>query len=159
MPTVSPSNFVVFLLSGQRYALPLEVVDRIVRAAEVTPLPEAPAGVLGMLDVQGSVLPVLDLRRKLGLQPEEITPSDQFLIARTSRRQVVLPIAQALGVMPLPDSGVIETSQVAPSAAPVKGVVQFADGLVLLQDVERLLSLDEEQQWIAALREEAAHAT
>ena len=90
---------VVFCLDGQRYALPLAAVRRIVRAVEVTPLPGAPAIVLGAIDVEGSVLPVLDIRRRFLLPEREIGPADQFLIASTARRAVALVIDEAHGVI------------------------------------------------------------
>ena len=55
-------TIVVFLVDGQRYALPLSAVDRAVRAVAVTPLPEMPPQVLGAINVHGRVLPVLSLR-------------------------------------------------------------------------------------------------
>src|SRR4051812_48964203 len=97
---MSPSlQFLLFTLEGQRYALRLDTVERIVRAAEITPLPNAPAVVLGVLDVEGEVLPVLSLRRRLRLAERDITPADNFLIARTEQRRVVLVVDEAKGVL------------------------------------------------------------
>ena len=56
-------QFVVFRLDKQRYALSLAAVERVVRAAEVTLLPNAPPIVLGAIDVGGRVLPVFNVRR------------------------------------------------------------------------------------------------
>ncbi len=86
----SSIRLVLLTVDGQTYALHLEAVDRIVRAVEVTPLPGAPVIVLGAIDVEGRVLPVLNLRRRLRLPEREIGPADQFLIARTERRAVAL---------------------------------------------------------------------
>lgn len=60
---------VVFRLDERRYALPLSVVERVIRAVEVTPLPKAPPIVLGAIDVQGRVVPVLNVRRRF-LMPD-----------------------------------------------------------------------------------------
>ena len=54
------AQLVVFRLDERRYALPLAVVERVVRAVDVTPLPKAPPMVLGVIDVHGRVLPVLN---------------------------------------------------------------------------------------------------
>src|SRR6266853_41985 len=82
------TQLVVFRLDEERYALRLDVVERIVQAAEVTPLPNAPTIVLGLIDLEGRVLPVLNVRRRFRLPEREIGPADQFLIARTERRTV-----------------------------------------------------------------------
>jgi chemotaxis signal transduction protein len=58
---------VVFTLDEQRYALHLDAVKRIVRAVEVTPLPKAPQIVLGVVNVQGKVIPVMNLRSRFSL--------------------------------------------------------------------------------------------
>src|SRR3981081_3669364 len=93
------TQLVVFRLDARRYALPLSAVERIVPAVEVTPLPKAPAIVLGVIDVEGRVLPMLNIRRRFGLPDKEIAPTGQFLIARTAQRAVVLVIDEAQGVI------------------------------------------------------------
>jgi len=144
---------VVFLVERQRYGLPLESVERIVRAVEVTPLPAAPEIVLGAIDVEGRVLPVLNLRRRLGLPERTIQPAQQFVLAQTERRAVALVIDEVLEVAEMPETGIVESAQVAPGLEHLRGVVQLADGLVLIYDLERFLSLEEERALNRALEE------
>jgi len=153
------TQLVVFRVAEQRFALPLNVVERIVRAAEVTPLPKAPAIVMGVLDVAGQVLPVLNLRQRLGLPSSEIVPAHQFLIARTSKRGVVLVIEEALGMIEVHSKVVIDAARIVPGLVRVRGVVQLPDGLVLIYDLEGFLSLDEERALDEALSQEVADAT
>ena len=134
---------VVFRLDEQRYALPLVAVERIVGAVEVTPLPGAPAIVLGAIDVEGRVLPVLNLRRRFFLPEREVSPVDQFLIARTPRRMVVLVIDEAHGVIEREQSAVISSDRIVPGLEQFRGVVKLDNGLVLIHDLEKFLSLDE----------------
>ena len=134
---------VVFRLDEQRYALPLAAVERIVCAVEVTPLPGAPAIVLGAIDVEGRVLPVLNLRRRFFLPEREVGPVDQFLIARTPRRTVVLVIDEAHGVIEREQSAVISSDRIVPGLEQFRGVVKLDNGLVLIHDLEKFLSLNE----------------
>lgn len=136
-------QLLVFRLGEQRYALPLAAVERIVRAVEVTPLPGAPPIVLGAIDVQGRVLPVLNLRRRFLLPAREISPADQFLIASTARRAVVLVIDEAQGVIEREPSAVIGSDKIVPGLEQFQGVLKLDDGLVLIHDLEKFLSLDE----------------
>lgn len=136
-------HIVVFELGGQRYALPLNVVERIVRAVEVTPLPGAPAIVLGVVDVEGSVLPVFNLRRRFLLPERDIGPDDQLLIARTTRQRVALVIDEAHGVMERAAAEITGSALILPGLDLFQGVVQLEDGLVLIHDLEKFLSLDE----------------
>ncbi len=136
-------QLVVFRIDGQRYALPLAAVERIVRAVEVTPLPGAPAIVLGAIDVEGRVVPVLNIRRRFLLPEREVGLADQFLIARSARREMALVIDEAQGVIELPESAVIDPAQIVPGLEQFQGLVRLDGGLILIHDLEKFLSLDE----------------
>jgi len=147
-------QLVVFRLDEQRYALSLAAVERIVRAAEVTLLPNAPPIVLGALDVEGRVLPVLNIRRRFGLREREVSPADQFLIARTAPRTVVLVVDEAQGVIERSQAEIIGSAQIVPGLGQFQGVVRLDDGLVLIHDLEKFLSLDEARALDDAINQE-----
>lgn len=136
-------QLVVFRLDDRRFALPLASVEHVVRAVDVTPLPSAPSIVLGAINVAGRVLPVLNLRRRFALPDRALLPEDSFLLARTAHRPVVLPIDEAEGVVQRPSDDIVESSRITPGLEHFPGVVTFDDGLVLIHDLERFLSLDE----------------
>lgn len=136
-------QLVVFCLDEQRYALPLASVERAVRAVEVTALPNAPPIVLGVIDVEGRVLPVLNIRRRFRLPEREIRPVDQFLIAQTAPRTVALVVDEAKEVIERAQSTVISSTRIVPGLDHIEGVIKLDDGLVLIHDLERFLSLDE----------------
>ena len=68
----SSVKIVLFTLDEQRYALALPSVDRVVRVVDVTPLPKAPAIVLGVVNIHGDIVPVYDLRKRFRL-PKVVT--------------------------------------------------------------------------------------
>jgi purine-binding chemotaxis protein CheW len=148
-------QLVVFCLDEQRYALSLGVVERIVRAVEVTRLPKAPPIVLGVIDVEGRVLPVLDVRRRFCLPEREVGPADQFLIAWTARRPVALVVDEAQGVIERPHAEIIGSAQIVPGLEHIQGVVKLDNGLVLIHDLEAFLSLDEARTLDDAMSQEA----
>jgi purine-binding chemotaxis protein CheW len=134
---------VVFRLDGRRYALPLAAAERVIRAVEVTPLPKAPAIVLGGIDVHGRVLPVLNVRRRFLMPDREIGPADWFLLAHTARHTVVLVVDEAEGVVEWAQTDIVVSSGIAPGLELFPGVVKLDDGLVLIHDLERFFSFDE----------------
>ena len=142
---------VVFRLEHRRYALPLPAVERVVRAVEITPLPGAPAVVMGVVSVEGRVLPVLDTRRRLGLASRDIEPADHLVIARTATRPVALVIDEPDGVVEPAAGAVVAADEIVPGVEHVHAVAKLADGLVLIHDLERFLSLDEERGLDAAM--------
>lgn len=153
------TQLVVFRLDEQRYALPLASVERIVRAVEVTVLPDAPAIVLGAIAVAGRILPVLNLRRRFGLPEREINPDDQFLIAHTTRRIVALVVDEAQGLIEYPAAGIVPPARIVPGLERIQGVVKLDEGLVLIHDLEKFLSLDEAHALDEAMNPEVAHET
>jgi purine-binding chemotaxis protein CheW len=143
------AQWVVFCLDAGRYALPLSSVERIVRAAHITPLPRAPDNILGVLNVQGQVLPVYNLRQRFGLPERSIDLEDQFVIARTTRRTVVLVVDSAQGVI---ERHAVAAAGTAPDSTDIRGVIALEDGLVLIHDLNRFLSPQE-----ASALDEAIH--
>ena len=143
-------ELLVFRLGLQAHALHLHAVQRAVRAAAVTPLPGAPPPVIGILDVAGRVLPVLSIRRRLGLEPGAIEPHMHFLIARMANRDVVLPVEEITGVVRV-ERGAQADDVVANGFGLVEGVVRLDDGLVLIDDLEKFFSPDEWRQVERAL--------
>jgi purine-binding chemotaxis protein CheW len=137
------AQLVVFRLDERRYALPLAAVERVVRAVDVTPLPKAPPIVLGAINVHGRVLPVLNVRRRFLVPDREIGPADWFLLAHTARHTVVLVVDDSEGVVERPQAEIVVSTQIVPGLEHFPGVLRLDDGLVLIHDLERFLSLDE----------------
>jgi purine-binding chemotaxis protein CheW len=152
-----PTQFVVFRLGDQRYALSLAAVERVIFAVEVTVLPNAPSIVLGVINVAGNIIPVLNLRRRFGLIEREIGPADQFLIVQKVRQTVALVIDEALEVIERPEHDIMGAAPIVPGVDQIQGLIKLADGLVLLHDLEKILSLDETQVLAAALNQEVTH--
>lgn len=144
---------VTFTIDGQRYALHLERVDRVLPMVAVSSLPKAPTVALGVINLHGRVIPVLDIRRRFGLSHREHELTAHILVARTSRRTLALPVDEVLGVEEVEGDTVIPPDAVLPGIGHVAGIVALADGLLFIHDLEAFLSLDEEQQLTEALKE------
>lgn len=136
-------QLVIFSLDAQRYALPLAQVQRVVPAAEVTPVPAAPAIVLGAIDIQGQIVPVLDLRRHLGLPARDLRLSDQFIIASTPSRMLALWVDDTQGLVECPASEMTQAQALAPELPEYQGLVRLADGLVLIHRLDAFVFPEE----------------
>jgi purine-binding chemotaxis protein CheW len=145
-------QLVVFTMDEQRYALQLVAVERVVRMVEVTPLPQAPQIVLGVINAQGRIIPVVDIRRRFRLPERDIRLSDHLLIARTARRTVALALDAVTGIVEPSAQAVITAEEILPGLEYVEGVMKLGDGLILIHDLDMLLSLEEEQTLAAALQ-------
>ena len=80
-------GFVPFFLDDHWYALHLDVVEHVIPAVEITPLPKSPEIVLGLINIRGGS-PDLNLRRRFRLPDRENKTYGQFHVADTSKRRV-----------------------------------------------------------------------
>jgi len=150
-PTSPVFQCVVFRLEGQRYALDLSQVERVVPMVAVSPLPKTPAVVAGVINYRGFVVPVLDLRPRFGFPHREFRLTDHLLLARTTRRMLALPVDEVLGVNEVPVEDTFDPSTLQPGAGYVTGIAALADGLLFIHDLEALLSMDEERRLTEAM--------
>ena len=144
-------ELVVFTLHGQSFALRLGAVERIVRVAQITSLPSAPAIVLGVVNIQGRVVPVVDLCKRFGLPARDIELSDHLIVARTLRRPVALLVAAVKGVIDCLPSQLAPGGDSLPDTQYVEGVLKLEDGLVLIHDLDTFLSPMEDRKLAQAL--------
>ncbi len=151
-----PLRFVEFALDEQHYALALDLVERVVRAALITSLPKAPNIVLGVINVQGEIIPVISLRRRNNLPERDLELSDLFVIARTARRKVALVVDEVGGVIACAASEVLPSEDLISGLEYVSGAIKGKAGIVLIQDLEAALSLSEEHTLQIALEPENA---
>ena len=131
----------ILRLDDQRYALRLQDVERVVPMVEITALPEAPGGVLGLINAQGRVLSVIDLRGWLNLPTRQVDLEDILVIVRTAGGMVALAVDGVEGVSDWPERTSVSGEEIAPPPVHLEGVVKLADGLVLICDLDRLLSM------------------
>jgi purine-binding chemotaxis protein CheW len=142
------SQLVMFLLNGQRYALPLEIVERVTRAVEVTPLPEAPPVILGIINLQGEVVPVVDLQTRFRHPPREIRVTDHFIVAESAHGLVALPVDEAVGLLRDTSGEQVSATEVMPDLSYVSDVFLLGADMVFVLDIDTVLT-DEEASAVA----------
>ncbi|MFN0079013.1 MAG: chemotaxis protein CheW [Prosthecobacter sp.] len=135
--------WVVFNLDEQEFAVALAVVERVVRAVEVTPIPEAPHGVRGVINFQGRIVPVFDLWTRFGLPTREVRTTDHLVIAHTYWRTVALLVNSVTSVVSRGEVQITPTAGILPQLDMVTGVMKRDGSLVLVHDLERFLSIED----------------
>jgi len=80
-------HFVVWVLDARHFALPVAMVERVLPAMAMSPLPGAPRQVSGCVNVRGKIVPVLDLRQVLALPPKELMIHDHLVLVRSGHRR------------------------------------------------------------------------
>jgi purine-binding chemotaxis protein CheW len=130
----------VMRLDQQRYALRLQDVVRVVRMVEIAGLPEATPPVVGLINVQGQVLSVVDLRACLHLPEREAALDDVLIIVRTAKGMVALAADGVEGVYAWPEEATVAGAEIHPPPLHLEGVVKQSDGLVFICDLDRLIA-------------------
>ena len=149
-------EILVFEVGGQRYGLPTVDVRELVRAVTITPLPNAPAVIEGVVNVRGRVLPVLDVRARFRLPAKALDPSDHFIVASAGPRGVILRVDRATHLALIEEASVQPPETLGPGATYVAGVAKLEDGLVLIHDLATFLSAAEASSLEEALRAPAS---
>ncbi|HSW16283.1 MAG TPA: chemotaxis protein CheW [Ramlibacter sp.] len=148
----SQVQVVVFRLDDQRYAAPMALVERVIPAVEVTPVPGAPDAVRGVIDIAGRMTPVFCLRRKFGMADRAPRPADQFILVKMARERVAaIMIDEVEGVFDCPQGALCDADAITPALESFAGLARLEDGLVLIHDPQRFLSPDQERALDAAM--------
>lgn len=134
-----------FTLDGLKFAIRLESVIRVVLAIEVTPLPGAPEAISGAVNIYGEVVPVFDVRKRLGLSAKPTALSDHLIIAKTPKRLIGIMADSSEGVIECAEADIIPAGEVAPGLKRVDGIAKHNEGLIVIQDMDKFLSIEEEE--------------
>lgn len=102
------SQYLTFLLGGQEYALDILRVQEIRSWGPVTKLPAAPPHVLGVMNLRGVLVPLLDLRVRFGMGDASCTPTTAVIVVRSGERTVGLVVDEVREVYQLADAAIQE---------------------------------------------------
>ena len=137
-------SYVVLCLDDMRVALPLQYIERTERPVHVTSLPAAPEIVLGVVNVRGRVIPVINMRQRFRLPHREIGLTDRLVIAHAGQRPVALVADAVSDIVERDDTDLAVADSIFPGLEFIDGIARFDDGLILIHDLGRFLSLEEE---------------
>lgn len=138
-------TYVSFRLDREEFGVPIASVREILRVDEITRVPHAPRYVRGVTNVRGRILPVVEIRTRIGLSPLVPTPAARIVVLEVGARTLGLLVdgearvarVKASQVEPPPDEIVSARSDY------VSGVAKRPEGLLILLDPERTLVVKE----------------
>ena len=135
----TPERVVVFYLDGQRYAFPLLRVREIQQIVAFSGAPSSGTGIVGMVNLRGTVIPAADVRQLVGLAPREYTLETPMIIADVRGEKMALIVDEVQDVLPLPPDSLQAASKLQQLSELMLGVARLDDGLVCVLDIDRLL--------------------
>jgi len=148
------NKILVFTLEELSFALPLLSVVRVIHAIEVRKLPKAPGIISGIINVSGKIIPVADIRKRLGLKSRDAVPDHRLIIADNGKREIAIPVDSVTGIQDLNSTILNEAKSALPYSDSFSGVAKIEDDLVLIYDLSSFLNLEEEKELKAAIIKE-----
>lgn len=145
-------QWVTFHLENEKYGIKVMQVQEVLRMTEIAPVPGAPHYVLGIINLRGNVVTVIDTRRRFGLNDVENDDETRIVIVESNNNVVGILVDSVAEVVDLKVSEIETAPNVGndESSKYIQGVSSRGDELLILVDVNKLLS-DEEWQEVASL--------
>lgn len=138
-------QWVTFKLDNETYGINVMQVQEVLRYTEIAPVPGAPYYVLGIINLRGNVVTVIDTRSRFGLQSAEVDDSTRIVIIEAEKQVIGILVDSAAEVVYLRRSEIDNAPNVGTeeSAKFIQGVSNRDNELLILVDLDKLLS-DEE---------------
>jgi purine-binding chemotaxis protein CheW len=140
-------QIVVLELANEHYGVDIASVESIIKLQPVTSIPQMPSFVGGVTNLRGTVLPVINLRKRFGLPAEEDSKDSRIVVVSLNKTKVGMIVDAVSEVLPISD----ETIEPAPhmvsnvNAAFITGIAKLDQKLVILLDLSKVLSIKENQ--------------
>ncbi len=151
-------KYLTFYLAGEEYGLEILKVQEIIGMMDVTPVPGSPEHVRGVINLRGKVIPVVDLRRRFGMEMAETTSETCIIVVQTNRILTGIVVDQVSEVSNI-SSGDVEDAPTFGSEVQTDYILGIgkAEGRVrLLLDIDRVLANASSEDCSALRHEEAA---
>ncbi len=134
-----------FFLNKQEYGVSIGTVREINQVLDITPVPQTPSFVAGVMNLRGKVIPVVNLRKKFGMQAIDYTKQTCIIVIETDNTQVGMIVDSVHGVIDLKTEQIEEAPITGEESkmAFIMGMGKTEEGVVILVDIQKALSKDE----------------
>ncbi len=137
-------QWVTFSLAGESYGIDVMSVQEVLRLTDIAPVPGAPHFVLGIINLRGSVVTVIDARTRLGFPTQEPTDVTRIVILEVAGQVMGMLVDSVAEVVEFRESDIESTPNVqSDDGAKFMGVFTRGDDLLIVVDLERFLAPDE----------------
>ena len=143
--TEESNQYLTFTLGREEYGIELLKVQEIRGYSAITPIPNTPAHFKGVMNLRGTVIPVVDLRSKFAMEAVEYTKFTVIIVASVADKIVGLVVDAVSDVLTVSSQNIRPTPDFGARAATrfITGLASVGDHLAVLLDIEKLVSGDE----------------
>lgn len=136
------TQMVVFTLSTEAFAVEVSSVEAIIKLQAITKVPHAPAHVVGVTNLRGNIVPVIDLKKRLSLSETESTSDTRIIVAIVQDSKIGMVVDTVSQVVEIEDSQIEPTPQISTSidSTYIRGIVKIENLLVIMLDLAKVFS-------------------
>jgi len=148
-------QLVIFKVGQEVFGIDIVAVEGIVKMQEITRIPQSPAYMEGITNLRGSVLPVIDLARRLGMPDQEQTKDTRIMVVFADHLKLGMTVSAVSEVLTI-DSSIIEPPPLMASTVNTEyivGIVNIEKRLIILLDLVKVLTSDEKTQVAKVLKD------
>ena len=138
-------QLVVFELGKEHYGVDISAVEAIIKMQPITVVPHTPHFVEGVTNLRGSVLPVIDLRKRFNIAQDEISKNSRIVVIVLGKTKVGMIVDAVSEVLQIQEESIEPTPSMITSVDTtfITGIAKIDDKLVILLDLSKVLSLQE----------------
>ncbi len=135
----SEEQLVIFQLNEQQYALPIQETQEIIRMTAITQVPNTRHYVEGIINLRGSIVPVINLNKRLGLMVNEYNDATRIIVVEHEGQKVGMIVDNVLEVGRFTEDEIEPPAVAGDNVDYLKGVVKKGDRLWLLLNLTKVL--------------------
>ncbi|MES2218006.1 MAG: chemotaxis protein CheW [Pseudomonadota bacterium] len=137
-------QLIVFRVGDEEFGVPINAVQEIIKIGNITPIPDSPDFIRGLINVRGDIVAIIDVRARFSLPTEE-EPSKHIVIVKQEGNLFGLMVNEVMEVLRIQESDIKAPPQLMAKIQEdyVYGVITHDSRLIILLDVTKVLSEDE----------------
>lgn len=137
------SKFAVFTISGEEFGLEIERIFEITKPQKITPLPNTPRFINGVINLRGTVIPLMDMRRRLNVEPSH--HEERIIIAKMHGEKIGLLVDSVKEIVNIEKREIAPPSSIFKGLKPeyLNGIGKIGNRLIIILNLDSLLTAEE----------------
>jgi len=139
-------QFVSLILGKEKFGINIMDIKEIIRPMDITVVPKAPSFVEGIINLRGKVIPIVDLRKKLGIQADEMNNDSRIIVVNINNRQLGFVVNSVDQVLRLEENLIDDAPGMSAGYDEnyIEGVAKTRQGMIIILDVKKIFSTGEQ---------------
>jgi len=139
MNELTNKHLVCFRLDKNHYAIPLDHVDRVLRMVAIARVPDAPKWMMGVIDLQGMVIPVLDLRKRFNLPEQPVHPDNRMIVLKQKEKLYAITADEVTQVAEISQMQSNHAHDMMDKNIPLLDVLRHDSHLIMVLDPKKIV--------------------